>query len=255
MAKHTCCQLLILTLLCSPALAAFNSAGLETFNGTTLDGTTWEEDSPQFISQNDGLFMNTVSNAGQLAQYTTSYEAIDVGGFAQVQVTISAYSLNTDIGQFAYLGLTTNTNKSMTLVRGKEPYSLYIEANVDPETTGFFDDYSSGATNIASGSIAAISLNQPYTLRLDRLSNTSVEYQATNSLGQTIFSETETWPAFSGPVFVALGVDSINAKFNNLQLGGSFGDVPEPEIVVWLLPLTSMLLLGRRRVRLESLAG
>jgi len=145
---------LILSLLCAPAFATFTPGGLETFPGTTLDTTTWQSINPQFISQNNGLFMAAANNPADLTQFTTNYMAVNVGGAATVQVTMTAKTSQNNDSQFAYLGLTTNFNGSPLINLGQQ-YALSTNIELNPET--FSGNYFSGSTGIGAGPPAPLS--------------------------------------------------------------------------------------------------
>ena len=59
-----------------PASTAISADLLNTFDGTSIDGNTWRQTNPQWISQNDALFFTTASNPGNPAQLTTTSLAL-----------------------------------------------------------------------------------------------------------------------------------------------------------------------------------
>src|SRR5688500_14892303 len=79
--------------ICTSSRAAF-VGGVETFNGTSLDSSTWftsTGNTGAFFTQNNALTLNTYepTTGMAIAAYTTLMPLVPVGGAARVEATIN----------------------------------------------------------------------------------------------------------------------------------------------------------------------
>jgi hypothetical protein len=230
--------------LCSfPAGAAFSSGWLETFDGTEIDTGTWRLVNPQAISQNDAAFFAVANSAGTTTELITTDVGLGIGGLAQVQVTFSALTSTPNYSTSAYLALTTD---SSGFGSPWDSYGLITELRAGPNYSGLIAGTPLSVTNIAPFRQFPVSLNTTYSLRLERLSDTAVRYTVLNGQGLTILGQvTRTLPSYAEALHVALGVRSVNATFDNLQLSGTI--IPEPATLSLLSLGSLVLVMGRRR--------
>ncbi len=226
-----------------PASTAFTADLLETFDGTSIDANTWRLTEPQSISQNNALFFTKANNPGYPAQVTTMNLALGIGSAAQVQVTFTDRSLLNNYAQLVWLALTTDSAKRYV---GFDSYAVSTQLNINPSSPSGYAAmyfYGGGAGN-GPARLFPVSLNTLYSLRLERLTDTSVRYTVLDSADSVIAQNTRTLPSFTDPLYVALGAAAVDATFDNLQLSGNI--VPEPSALA-LLGLAAAAALWRRK--------
>ena len=166
---------------------------------------------------------------------------LGIGGLAQVQVTFTALTSTPNYATLAYLALTTDSSGFGSLW---DSYGLSTQLQAGPTHTGLIGGNPLSVTNIAPVRLFPVTLNTTYSLRLERLSDTSVRYTALNSVGVVLGQITRTLPSYTDPLYVVLGAISVDATFDNLQLSGTV--IPEPTTFT-LLGLGSLALAVWRR--------
>ncbi len=218
---------------------------LYTFDGTSLDTSTWRLTEPQEISQNNALFLTDANNPGYPAQLTTKDVALGIGGSAQVQVTFTARTL-LNWAQVGWLALTTDDSKRYV---GFDSYAVSAQMSIDPSNyPGYSSMYFYGGGN-GSGPFHSfpVPLNTLYSLRLERLTDTSVRYTVLDSANSVIAQDTRTLPSYTAPLYIALGAVSVDATFDNLQLSGNIIIIPEPSVPLLLAAAAGAALWRRRQ--------
>jgi hypothetical protein len=233
----------VLSCFVSPS-TAFTANLLDTFDGTSLDATMWRQTNPQWISQNNALFLDAASHPGNALQVTTLNLGLGIGGSAQVQVTFTGRDLLNSTAQTAWLALTTDDSKYFV---GVDSYAVSDEMHINPlSPVGYTDMYYSGGGN-GNGNYRtfAVPLNTLFSLRLERLTATSVRYSVLNSANSIIAQDTRILPSYTDPLYLALGDISVDATFDNLQLSGNI--IPEPSASALLGLGAAALVVFRRR--------
>jgi hypothetical protein len=226
------------------AFAGFNSNGLETFDGTNVDTSTWRLTNPQWISQNNAAFisMSTSTNPATPTQLTTTSIALGLSSSAEIQATFTAHTPVSNYSQFVYLALTTaDSPHGWDLF---DSYAVSAELDFGPFGSGFIANYYSGGGGNGNGHVYTTTLNTLYSLRLERLSDTGVRYTLYDSANSILYQYLRTLPSYTGPLYVAFGADSVDATFDNLQLSGNI--VPEPSASA-LLGVAAAAALWRRK--------
>ena len=230
-------------IVCAPT--AFADV-LYTFDGTSIDTNTWRLTQPQNISQNNALFLTGASNPGSPAQLTTKDVALGIGGSAQVQITFTAHTSQTNFLPKAWLGLTTDDSKRFV---GFDSYAVSTELDIAPAYSPGYSAfyYYGGGFGNGVGKSFSVALDTLYSLRLERLTDTSVRYTVLDSANSIIAQNTRTLPSVTDPLYVAIGSVSVDATFDNLQLSGNIILVPEPSVPL-LLAVGVAAALWRKRV-------
>ena len=214
------------------AEAAFLN-GVETFDGTTLDTTTWQPYSAgtASIAQNDRLSMSGLVS-GDAADYTTRTVAIGIGQGVRVDFEIPANNSATS----ARLYLTNNSEGDTdTLFNDSQRLSVTFS----PERgTFFYFEGSSGGTFTSAGLA-----NQPYQMELLRVASDKLRYSAYQSDGTLINSVERTLTGtYDDELFIGLGIAGPESTliFDNVTI------IPEPNSA-GLLFLGCVGLFARRR--------
>jgi hypothetical protein len=225
-----------------PASTAFTADLLYTFDGTAIDTDTWRLTEPQSISQNNALFLTKANNPGYPAQLTTMNLALGVGGSAQVQVTFTGRTPLNNWAQLGWLALTTDDSKRYA---GFDSYAVETQLSINPANyPGYAALYFyGGGYGNGPARLFSVPLNTLYSLRLERLTGTSVRYTVLNGANSVIAQDTRTLPSFTDPLYIALGAGSVDATFDNLQLSGNV--IPEPSALA-LLALAATAAIWRR---------
>jgi len=205
---------------------------LYTFDGTSIDTNTWRLTRASSISQNNALFLTGASNPGYPAQLTTKDVELGIGGSAQVQITITDHTSQNFV-PCGWLGLTTDDTKTTVFF---DSYAVSTELDITPASIpGYSAAYFYGGgygTGVAQS--FPVALDTVYSLRLERLTDTSVRYTVLDSANSIIAQNTRTLPSFTSPLYVAIGSVSVDATFDNLQLSGNIIFVPEPSAALLL---------------------
>jgi hypothetical protein len=237
------------------AFAGFNSSWLETFDGTSVDSSTWRLTNPQWVSQNSAASINMSgsTNPAVPTQFTSSGIALGVSSSAKIQVTFTGHGPS-NFTQIAYLSLTSaDSGQGWYLF---DSYAVEAQLGLGPYDDAFMAGYYHGGGGDAGGHVYSTALNTLYSIQLERLSDTSVRYTLYDSANTIIQQYLRTLPSYTGPLYIAFGADSIDATFDNLQLTGTI--VPEPSASALLGTSVGLLILrhrtrreGRRQLRLR----
>jgi len=248
--------LAMLVFLASSAYAksAFEG-GLEPFDGTALDSTTW--DAPKTIlgttvTQEDSLRINVsdLDVRRQEGRYNTSQAIARVGDTVSVEMTLlGPVAVSQSVLTYAGLALTTKDNA----VPGTGPSQLSDTLVLFNAVQRFGGEPQAPnalvyGTEILSGTSAGgrvIAENQPflgtsYELFITRLSPSLTRCRA-RPLGGAFFSTVadEGHLTFEGPLFISLYATGVAAQFDNVRI------VPEPSGAMMLLVVTAWNALRR----------
>jgi hypothetical protein len=230
-----------LGLFVAPSYADFNNGNVETFDGTVIDTNHYRQNHAELMSQNNALFITAAANEGIPVENVTTTKALGVGGVAQVQVTVTAKSPLTNFSHQVYLALTTDTSTNSHFFD-----SYGVASNLSFNAPGGFtgSNYSNGS-GTGDGFVLSTSLNTLYSLKIERLSDTSVYYAVLNSSNTILSQTTRVVPSYASPLFISIGGTAVNASFDNLTLTGNV--VPEPASAALLLLAGGFSLTRRRR--------
>ena len=198
------CLLMGCFLCATIARAAFVS-GVETFDGTTKDTTTWEYYDPLgVIAQNGKLTVNATQAPGTFeeADITTRSLRIGIGGFVQADVTVHS-KVTTDsqhgVAVYPQVFLTNNSAGASDSILSDSAYLHVYENFFSTSTTSFiFGGYFTNRSNDATAFGPAPKFDTTYQLRIDRLSATSVKFTENGT------SFTQTVPSNSAALCVVL---------------------------------------------------
>jgi hypothetical protein len=223
--------------------------GVETFNGTVKDTTTWEAYDPLgILTQNGKITINAIQHPEYFedADLTTRLLRIGVGGFVQADVTVHSKVVTPDASQSpadsAYLILTNNSAGTGDFTLFDTYYLSNSENFFSFNSTSFFTGgYHSNGGGQGIGYGGTPTFDVTYQLRIDRLSATSVKFTQNGS------SVTQTVPSNSAPLFVSLAASEVVADFDNIVVGGNV--VPEPAMGLSCVAITIGVARRRRPVR------
>lgn len=230
------------------SISTAQGAFIDTFDGTSLDSSTWIPYSYNAaITQNGQLQINAYNNnAGGAADYTTRSISVGVGGFVQADVLITNRMLTQQPYSNAdevWVGL-TNDSGGTTQTAVFDSY--HIDTSAEFSSTfgalGFFAEYSANGRGSGTGVGGSPAVGQPYQLRLERLSSTSIRSVVSNIDGSNRQSVVYTVDANTAPLMVSLLANNVQATFDNVIIGS----VPEPT-VLGLLSCVAWTCTARRR--------
>jgi hypothetical protein len=103
--------------------------------------------------------------------------------------------------------------------------------------------FTGGGSGSGPARLFPVSLNTLYSLRLERLTDTSVRYTVLSDAGAVIAQVNRSLPSFTDALYIALGSVSVDTTFDNLLLPGNI--VPEPAALL-LLALAAAAAIWRR---------
>jgi hypothetical protein len=124
--------------------------------------------------------------------------------------------------------------------------------SLDPTMPGYSAVYYRDGGGDGVGRRFATYLNTLYSLRVERLSDTSARFSVLNSAGSVLAQNTRTLSSFPDPLFVAMGTLAVDATFDNLQVSGNV--IPEPGSASLLLIGGAVMWLQRLKGRRETIA-
>lgn len=214
------------------ATAAFVN-GVETFDGTTLDTTTWQPYSTgtASITQNDRLSLSGLIS-GDAADYTTRNVTIGIGQGVRVDFEIPANSTATRARLYL-----TNNSEGDTASLFDDTQNLSVSFSPERGTFFYFEGGSGGT--FTSAGLA----NQPYQMELLRVASDQLRYSAYQADGTLINSIERTLAGtYDDELFIGLGIAGPESTliFDNVTI------IPEPTSA-GLLFLGCVGLFARRR--------
>jgi hypothetical protein len=230
------CTILFAHIIQAPLRAGF-VGGVETFDGSTLDLSTWTAFVPYggTVTQNNTVTVTSPA-VGAPVTYTTRLATVHPGGWVEADIT----------------GITTGSASSLLLVDSNSQSVPQLAPNALELTyfggPGYFDGFE---VHSGSGDGVATDFAQapqprsyPLTLRIERPTASSVTFSVYNSshtlLGSKNSSLSSSMPA---DMYVGLYSYAISTTFDNVRLGGNV-TVPEPAAMSLMLLLPFAL---RRR--------
>jgi hypothetical protein len=239
------------SMLASTARAEFNSAGIETFAGTTLDTATWQSPGGPLggtISQNNQLIFSANNPSTGLvdAQYITKNITVGIGGFVQVDATLFQNSVSPMYGQHLSLIM---ANPGVAFEGGSNIVYLDESLSPTPEFTAWYVlPDGGGFDDLLVPNITPVP-GTTYRLRIDRESAAdflfSVEQTDGTLLASVAWSVPNEPAAFYAGVF---GQDSV-ADFNSFRIPVSDVPVPEPASLSLAVLGSAAMLMRSRRIR------
>jgi len=228
------------------ASAAFVN-GIESFDGTVKDTTTWEEYTKwgNPIYQDDKLFLENSS-----MDYTTKDITVGVGDI--VRVELCSHPETTDGVTRSVLNLTNNSEGTNNSTYWDSRF-LFIYLQFSPSVDEFGFSVGEGSSGGSSGAYIGPetpppSIENPYILEIERTSSTTARFSAYYSDMTLIDSYHTSFFRYDVPVpdelFISLSffssVYSSGAVFDNVTI------VPEPT-TFFLLGLGGLMLRRKRR--------
>jgi hypothetical protein len=223
-------------LICASVTRAGFSGGIDTFNGTTLDTSTWETfkavPNEGYVDQNNQLNINS-NRFGNPIEYTSRFATVGIGGSVTTDVTIPANAR-------AVLALDSNSGGTTNYIAFD---SALIVMNFDPggpiaAWTG------SNGNNSAASSVANVPGGQgSFKFRLSRTGAGTATAEAFSSTMTLLGSANLSFAGFPNDLHVSFVGENGTVSFDNVTLGGNF-NVPEPACLAVLAPI---LVLGLRR--------
>jgi len=221
---------------------------VEHFDGTVKDTANWSEYeyTPQdFVSQSDQILVSSAN--GDRAEYRGRYAVVGVGGF--VQVTANMKGLSSEPGAIPelFLALTTPPFANQRFEYTDRPVSVDVNGS-QPVAWEYHGDGGSGSTRTVAPLEPEITffLNQPYILRLDYLTATSLQYRFFDANMNQLCSRTRTLTGLPNMLYIALATQYADGVFDDVTIGGN-AFAPEPHSFGLLALFGSMSTRLRRR--------
>ncbi len=228
-------------LLLTSSLFADFTDGVEDFDGTTLDTTTWESRFSRdtaSITQDDELMINNPSLA--FTDYVTRTESIRVGDFVRVEATLDSY--NNASPSFAGVISLIFTDDAGGDINGGEYASLNLSVS---DASGARATASrTGGTGLIFHNFADSILGQDYILELERLTASGVRYSLYD-FGNNLIADRINTMDLPEEAFIALSSNG-NARFDNVAIN-TIVTVPEPTSSAILLGVFMLGVVRHRR--------
>lgn len=234
---------MLLFMGCQNLFGAFIN-GVEGFDGTVKDMSTWEEYLPYggAIYQDDKLICDL--SLTRRLEYTTKTVTVGVGDIVRVELLEHPQG-NAESTMF----LTTNsegTNKSTSF----DSHYLFIEYVHWPSSDEYWFVGGSGVSGASIGQIFGIvstlpSTDNPYILEIERTTSNSAVFRAYDSDMTLIGSLTRTsfiFPGVPDDLYISLSAWGKNGGFSIFD---NVTIIPEPGMIL-LLGLGGLLLRRRR---------
>jgi len=201
--------------------------GVEAFNGTTKDTTTWEEyTNAGSISQDDMLIV--AASQGGKADFTTKTLQV---GFGQA---VHAFVKEISSATFGNNALLLTTNSLGTSARATDDSRLLsVQWNKSGSKIFSRISYDAGATEIDDNIATGIdSLEDGYWFQIERLSSTEARFSAFDSSKQVVGTpQTITFSDVPNDLYIALYSGQTDSNWDEcLSL-----DLPEPSTMVMAL--------------------
>jgi hypothetical protein len=228
------------------AYAAFGPDGVDRFDGTALDTSTWAERSINAaVTQNDALVIGTASTHGY-TEYQTLSVGVPVGGYAEIEARFTARSNVAGETQDFAFGLTSDTAGPDAFVFS-DSATAYISANLNADR---FSAFAGGGGGGASGfEFPGLSpqLNTSYVIRVERITGADVQLSlyAADPSGNVLLGSLPHTMAVDpgGEMKLFLTASSVDVTFDNAVV------VPEPALACGGFALATAALAARRRRR------
>lgn len=224
--------------------------GVEAFDGTAKDLTTWEQypSSGSGFSQNGAL---SITGAGD-RDYTTRMVTISAGQRVTAEVRIDAPQETNTIYRAALL-LTTNSNGTTkdSIFDSRVLGCQVTLTDPSAQSTGrYFESISGGNGGVgikrfADGTPVS---GQTYLLSVQRDSTTDFQVSASLMDGTLLFNDSYSFPAPDVGMYIALHHTSYRFYFDSVSTFDNVTITPEPSIFVAFLVLS--LVCVSRRTRL-----
>ena len=236
------------TLLVVSALLVLRSSeaafvnGVERFDGTAFDTTTWEQrynNSNGGISQNNALTLDATDGTYERGYVTRSLQ-VGVGGFVRADVTFDQIAGTGSTGD--YFGLYLGT-KTSTLINALDTAAIGLQTDAGGNSVSAEVWHNGGGLGIIMLHHAQ-PIGTTYTYEIDRISSTSALFTITDNLG-AVASMTLAFANTPDNLYIELvATPSVKVTFDNVAI------VPEPS--TWALSVTSgiLVLVNRRRKRI-----
>jgi hypothetical protein len=237
---------IFLTFAVSSASGAFID-GVERFDGTVKDLTTWEQypASGSGITQNDALNITGSGNR----DYTTRSVAVGIGQRVTAEVTVTTPAETDTIYQAALL-LTTNSTGTT-----KDSFfdSRFLGCQItfqDPsaQSTGrYFESIAGGNGGYGSKRFAdGVPVSgATYLLSIQRDASTTFQVSASFGEGMLIFNDSFSYPAPDGGLYVSLHHTSLRFFFDSTSTFDNITITPEPNWNAVFLSLCALTLINR----------
>jgi hypothetical protein len=249
--RRILCVLLLSVFACllttRPARADFVN-GVERFNGTNYDLTTWEGHYTlgTFIQWNDAMYFDNRTipgvQGGGRGEMVTVDPLVGVGEFVEAEVTVFGF---TDISPYIALRLSTKTNVNNSNLDSHTVETVILPSDSYEAINGTQTQNGNGVGYWVSppGTMSDI-VNKTYILRIDRPSSTVARMSAFDAnhvqIGTTV---SQALSGFPDDMHVVVYAGEAAARFDNVRIG----TLPEPSAAAATLGGLALAALRRGR--------